>query len=615
MLKVSDQLQLPDDAVGRTIQLFGGKGMGKTNAGSVLVEELHKRGLRFSVIDPLDVWWGLQHGAKRGSKGLDVVILGGSRGDIPIEPTGGAVIADFVADESVSTVIVLRRPTGEMWSNGERIRFVTDYCTRLFNRQGERRVNLMQVIDEAGRFVPQTQGKGDVDIAKCIGAIETLVEWGRNVGIGVTLITQRSARIAKNVSELADCMVCFRTVGPNSVAAIVDWFGEHIPKDHHKELVQQLRTLKVGEALVVSPGWLEFEGRVQFRMRETFDSSATPKPGTEVRAPGKATKPDLQKYRVRMSETIEAAKANDPKTLKARIADLEKQLKAAPTAPAKVETRTQTVVDQGAINRAISGRDREWKAAVAAFERGVRLRDQRLKGCSDLAAKLQTLAHLNGEGAIDFVPPAAPLQNATTDPAAGPRNNLPNISRPGLPAPAAPRVSSSPPHPAAAVDRQVTPAAGLTGPEQRILNSCAWWEGIGEADPGLMRIAIGAGYHPRTKGFQNSLGTLRGKGLMQGDRITDAGRQLAHAPETALTLADVHDTLRERMDGVQQRIFDTVASERGRVDRGHLAASLGYHERTKSFQNALGRLRTLGVLDYEAGDVVGTSLMYPAGVQ
>jgi hypothetical protein len=53
-LRISDDLSLPSDTQTSTLVVYGGKGMGKTNFGSVLVEEHARAGLRFSVIDPLD---------------------------------------------------------------------------------------------------------------------------------------------------------------------------------------------------------------------------------------------------------------------------------------------------------------------------------------------------------------------------------------------------------------------------------------------------------------------------------------------------------------------------------------------------------------------------------
>jgi hypothetical protein len=340
-----EALALPASTVTSTMLVLGGKGMGKSNFGTVVCEECAAAGLRFAVLDPIGVWWGLQHDAAGSGPGIPVLVLGGVHGDLPLEPRAGAVVADLVADEEVDVVVdISRHPSGQMWAAAEQVRFVAEFTTRLYERQGERRRPVLLVLEEAGRFVPQTIPHGNPDLARCVGAIERLVELGRNVGIGALLITQRSARIAKAVAELADALVAFRTVGPRSIDAIVDWFGEHIDKAAWRGLIEQVRSLPVGSALIVSPGWLALEGAVRIRARRTFDSSATPT-GADARPGGRdaaavatAAKPDLGLYRARMAETIAAAEAADPRALRARVADLERQLAAAAAAaPRTVE--------------------------------------------------------------------------------------------------------------------------------------------------------------------------------------------------------------------------------------------------------------------------------------
>lgn len=331
------------DVVTSTLVVYGGKGMGKTNFGSVLIEELSKASLRWSYLDPLGVAWGLRHSADGRGAGVECVILGGAHGDIPIEPTGGAVVADLVVDEASSVVIDFsRKPSGEMWTIGEKVRFITEYTRRVFQRQGSlvnghRREPFFQILDEAARYVPQTIPHGNPQLAECLSAWETLVEEGRNIGIGVGLLTQRSARMAKSVSEVADAMFSFRIVGPNSIGAVMDWLGEHVAKDRIKTLVETLRSLERGRCLLVSPGWLRLEEVVNIRARETFDSSATPKPGERPRSvTGEGAKPDLEKYSVRMKDTIERARENDPSELKKKLRELETKLRSAErTAPAK----------------------------------------------------------------------------------------------------------------------------------------------------------------------------------------------------------------------------------------------------------------------------------------
>jgi hypothetical protein len=358
-LHISAGLNLPRDTVTSTIVVYGGKGMGKTNLGSVLVEELSKVHLKWSVLDPLGVWYGVRHSRDGKSPGIECVILGGVHGDMPIEPTGGAVVADLVVDEPGNVIIDFsRKPNGEMWSVGEKIRFITDYTKRVFQRQGglvggRRREPFMQILDEAARYIPQIIPHGATDLAACLGAWETLIEEGRNVGIGALLLTQRSARMAKSVSEVADAMFSFRIVGPNSIKAVTDWLGEHVPKERVHKHVEILRSLERGRCLVVSPGWLQFEDVINVRARETFDSSATPKPGERAaRVSGKAAKPDLDKYLERMKETIQKAEANDPKKLQAKLQELQAELAKAGNRKLPMVKNSLTL-DPKAVERAV----------------------------------------------------------------------------------------------------------------------------------------------------------------------------------------------------------------------------------------------------------------------
>jgi hypothetical protein len=163
-----------------------------------------------------------------------------------------------------------------MWSHGEQIRFVTDYMIRLYERQGERRRPILQIFDEIGRFAPQKIAAGALDIAKCLGAIEQIVELGRNVGIGMLMSTQRNARIAASIRELADAMFAFRTVGPLSLKAVVEWLGEHVEKKRiERDRRADPRAAGRSRDARVAGLAADREGRA-VRKRTTFDASATP---------------------------------------------------------------------------------------------------------------------------------------------------------------------------------------------------------------------------------------------------------------------------------------------------------------------------------------------------
>ena len=106
------------------------------------------------------------------------------------------------------------------------------------------------------------------------------------------------------------------------------------------QIVEDLPGLADGEAWVWSPNWLRTTKRIRFRRRRTFDSGATPKVGASKRPPATLADVDLGALTERMSETIERAKADDPKELRKRIATLEREAQQRPT-----EQITETVVE------------------------------------------------------------------------------------------------------------------------------------------------------------------------------------------------------------------------------------------------------------------------------
>jgi hypothetical protein len=446
-------------------------------------------------------------------------------------------------------------------------------------------------MDEAARFIPQVIFKTEKENpeAECLSVWSQIAEEGRNFGIGVVFLTQRSARLNKSVAELADVMVAFRTIGPNSVGAIVEWLGEHKLKKEIAPFVEALRSLPKGDALFVSPGWLEFEGIVHVRLRETFDSSATPKPGERARkVTGKAATPDLAKYAERMRETIERAKENDPGELKRTIAALRKELaqaqKATPAAAEMDPDRLRGVINVHVTN-ALGTRDREWRKRVDDY------------------VKVLSASVLGALKTSVFTPPG----------------EVPEITREAV-ATARTVKQPSPPPPRRAVNRRETHAptngdASLTGPERRILNAIAWMNSIGVEDPEQTAVAFLAGYTIGGGAWNNPRGALNTKGLVQyvpGDRIrlTDEGRQYAEAPDTPLDEKELQRMVLERLPGPEQKLLRVLIENPDGLSNEELAEAAGYSPGGGAYNNPRGRLRTLGLIEYEGGKVVPRPLLF-----
>jgi len=631
-LHISPDLALPPEAVTSTFVVYGGKGMGKTNFGSVFAEELSHSRLRYAVIDPMGVWWGLRHSADGKSPGIELLILGGVKGDMPIEPSGGAVVADLVVDESVNVLIdISRHANGKMWSIGERIRFVHDYFVQLYARQGEEKRPLMQVVDEAARFAPQTVRSGDVDVAKCLGAVAVMVEEGRNVGVGVCLLTQRSARLNKDVAELADCMIAFRIVGPRSIAAVMDWFGEHIPKEQWKDLIAILRKLPIGRALVVSPGWLEFEGEAQIRPRETFDSSATPKPGQKAKTPrGAAAKPDLGKYQERMAATIERAEANDPSKLKKKISELRAELaKAQKTKPAaKVDPKsvvrtTELVKAQRTLEAAMKfiieittknfdagvPTDEIHKAINGAVETGLKRVESIITSRFSQIQKLKTDAERVLQQMKQIVKSDVPVKVEV-------RRNEPFTVGATTSKPIRPRQ-----HEEQIVDGELK----ISQTQQRILDALAWFESIGNNQPSVLQIGAVALIDATGGHFSNTVGPLSSHGLItRGNGVivlTEKGRQFAQVPESVATLNDYHDVLRQRVRKLKSASGKTIEILNVIINRGgadvtteEIGREVGIDHTGGHFSNSIGPLGGIGLIRRNHGVVTPTEILFPPGL-
>jgi hypothetical protein len=332
-LRISPELSLPLEAVTETFGILAIKRVGKSNAGVVMAEEMYDAGLPWVAIDPKGDWWGVRASAEGKGPGLPVVVFGGEHGDVPLEETSGRLIADLVVDQRLTCVLDI---SGLMDTNKSAARrFLTDFAERLYARNRE---PLHVFCEEADEYIPQLV-RGDA--AKMVGAFERLVKRGGFRGIGVTLITQRSASLNKDVLTQIGTLIVLQTTSPQDRKAILGWVVQHALG---QELVDGLPELAKGEAWVFSPAWLHILKKITFRRRRTFDSGATPTIGVKTRPPATLADVDLAGIRTLMASTIEKAKADDPRelrniisALRREIATLSKARDAAPTP--KVETR------------------------------------------------------------------------------------------------------------------------------------------------------------------------------------------------------------------------------------------------------------------------------------
>lgn len=318
-LKISDHLSLSIDVAGEAVGFLATRGAGKSYGSAAFIEELHAAGIQLCIIDPTGVYWGLRSSADGKREGLPITILGGMHGDVPLEETGGKLVADLLVDTGQSLILDL----SDFPTKSAQTRFMTDFLERLYRRKAQKRTTLHLIVDEADEFAPQ---KPLLKETMMLHNMEVLVRRGRSRGIGVTLITQRSATLNKNVLDLIDTLIAMRIGSPRDRQAIMSWVNVKAADGTNagSGVVDSLPRLPTGTAWVWSPVRSILKC-VEIRRIKTFDSYATPKPGVKVRTPEKLATIDLEKLGKQMKDTADRAKENDPELLKMRVRDLQSQ--------------------------------------------------------------------------------------------------------------------------------------------------------------------------------------------------------------------------------------------------------------------------------------------------
>lgn len=307
---------LPPKALEAHIAVLGKTGSGKTYAAKGLVETLINDGRRVCVIDPTGAWWGLKSSASGKSAGLPVTIFGGpsGRSDMPIQAAHGGTLGEVIATSPGASIVDL----SEMGVN-EQHRFVAAFAEAIYHHN---RMPLHLVIDEADEFAPQ---KPMPESTRMLGNVQRIAARGRVKGFRLLMISQRPARLNKDVLTQAATLVAMQLTAPQDRNAVEDWIaGQASPKES-RNLIDGLPRLKRGEAVVWAPdfGVLAHTFVPQIT---TYDSSATPDDADSAASSVVLAKVDMDRLRGRLAEVEAETKSNDPKALKAEVARLNAEL-------------------------------------------------------------------------------------------------------------------------------------------------------------------------------------------------------------------------------------------------------------------------------------------------
>ena len=111
-------------------------------------------------------------------------------------------------------------------------------------------------------------------------------------------------------------------------------------------------------------------------------------------------------------------------------------------------------------------------------------------------------------------------------------------------------------------------------------------------------MAVLTGYAAAGGGFNNYLGALRSRGLIHGDgdrlTITEAGIQMLGSWEPLPAGSALIDYWRSRLGKAERLILEALTqASPDALTKEEVAVKTGYEANGGGFNNALGRLRTL----------------------
>ncbi len=116
------------------------------------------------------------------------------------------------------------------------------------------------VIEEAHNFIPQSESRISAKI------IKNVASEGRKFGLGLCVVSQRPARVDKNVISQCNTQIILKMTNPNDLKAVS--YAEGISTEMEKEI----RNLNVGTALIIGQ---EFPLFVKIRVRRSKHGGVT----------------------------------------------------------------------------------------------------------------------------------------------------------------------------------------------------------------------------------------------------------------------------------------------------------------------------------------------------
>jgi hypothetical protein len=259
-IPISPELELSlEDVLGKFIAILGIRGSGKTNTAAVLLEELLRYNVPLTIVDVDGEYWGLK-------EKYEILVVGKSENvDIEIEVEHSEKIAEFSITRNLPVILDISGYLSE-----EAYYLLLTYFKRIWDLAGKYRKPYEIVLEEAHEFIPQGIKTNLKDV------LVRIALRGRKRGLGAVVISQRSARVEKDVLTQAEILFLHKVIHPADLRV----YKEIVPLPS-KEVLDIITSLNVGECIFY---YSEICKPIQIRKRKTFHAGYTPQL-TETKVP------------------------------------------------------------------------------------------------------------------------------------------------------------------------------------------------------------------------------------------------------------------------------------------------------------------------------------------
>lgn len=520
--------------------ILGIKDSGKSYAATYIAERLFDAGIPFTTFDPTGIWRFMRVPGK--GHGYPVVVAGGEDADLPLTVAGAPEIVRAAMRNGVSLIIDLfdRKLSKADWR-----RIVTS-CTRTMVYENKPHGLRHVFLEEAAEFIPQKVLDGEV-----YAEVEKLARMGGNSRLGYTLINPRSQEVNKAVLELCESVLLFRQRGKNALENMEKWLAIAGGADKQKDIMASLPDLAtahcwawIGGDKPQPPVLIKVQTKNSFHPDRRLlrgDDDAVQKKAVDVSTFVEGMKTTLVKVE-------EELKANDPKALRAHIAELERKVSFLERPALWVQPQI------------------EYRNDPDAERRGY------VRGTADTALQFRSWLTKTTAKANEFTEMALDAFNDVASDLKESGPLPPHNVRPGTPERKAiqPRAK---PSPVAGGDGNLSPAL------QKVLDAIAWWRKIGFEPIERARASVVAGYSPKASTFGVYIAELVKLGLVEVSpgrvALTAAGLEQANAP-TATTAAELRDMAKALLSPQEARVFDAVYDQYPKeIRRADVAEAVG----------------------------------------